>query len=91
MPTHKRNQVVSWIDIKKQSLWIVLHKFSNIIVTIYVKNKCRIKKIKKDEYCVPWIVSWNFLVVQYAYAVMSHKFSANDQTPSFPLKNNKYV
>ena len=53
MPTHKRNQVVSWIDIKKQSLWIVLHKFSNIIVTIYVKNKCSIKKIKKDEYCVP--------------------------------------
>ena len=91
MPTQKWNQVVSWLDIIKQSLWIVCHKFSNIIVTIYVKNKCRIKKKKKDEYCVLWIVSWNFLVIQYAYAVMSNKFSAKDQTPSFPLKNNKHV
>ena len=47
MPTQKRNPVVSWLDIKKLSLWSVRHKFSNIVVTIYIKNKCRIKKNKK--------------------------------------------
>jgi len=50
MPTQKINQVMSWLDIKMQSFWIVCHKFLNTIVTIYVKNKYRIKK--KDEYCV---------------------------------------
>ena len=51
MSTQKRNQLASWLDIKKQLLWIVRHKFSNIIISIYVKNKCGVKK-KKDEYCV---------------------------------------
>ena len=55
MAPKKRNQFVSWLDIKKQSTWIVRHKFSNIIITIYVKNKCKIKK--KNEYCVLRIVS----------------------------------
>ena len=50
MPTQKWNQVVSWLDIIKQSLWIVCHKFSNIIVTIYLKNKCRTKKIKNKRW-----------------------------------------
>ena len=55
MPTQKSNQVVSGLDNKKQSLWILCHKFSNISVNIYVKNNCRIKK--EDEYCVLRIMS----------------------------------
>ena len=48
MPTQKRNQVVSWLDIKKQSILILHHKFSNIIITIFVKNKSRIKEKKMN-------------------------------------------
>ena len=59
MPIQKRNNAVSWLDIKKQSFRIIHHKVSNTHITIYIyvyynnnnnnnnnNNKCKIKKIR---------------------------------------------
>lgn len=51
MPTQKRNQVVPWLGLKNQSLWIIDHKFSNtVIATLKKKKDKKFKKLNIESY-----------------------------------------